>query len=118
MDVKTKVSLYTTTPDGYKTMDCKAIDYSASENALTIECQEIQQLIDRVARLVSQLARTEAECERLLEVLTNIGNYAHDASTGPTVPDAFWEIRKMAYEALADNTSQVAAGAAQRCNEL
>jgi hypothetical protein len=70
------------------------------------------------AVLAARAEAAEAECERLLEVLTNIGNYAHDASTGPTVPDAFWEIRKMAYEALADNTSQVAAGAAQRCNEL
>ena len=104
MDVKTKVSLSYTTPDGYTTMDCKAIDYSASENALTIECQEVQQLhtalnlidaarakavaeietlhryldecyvnspderravplVDRVARLLSQLAEAQAEIE-------------------------------------------------------
>lgn len=39
-----------------------------------------------------------AEIEALQERLSAIGNYAHDHSTGPAVPDALWEIRAMAYE--------------------
>jgi len=39
------------------------------------------------------------EIERLREVLRQIGDYAHDHSTGPAVPDALWEVRSMAYEA-------------------
>jgi hypothetical protein len=38
------------------------------------------------------------EIDRLRVVLMNIGNLAHDASTGPAVPDVFWEIRRMAYD--------------------
>ncbi len=34
------------------------------------------------------------------EALRAIGDYAHDKSTGPAVPDALWEVRSMAYEAL------------------
>lgn len=38
------------------------------------------------------------EVELLRGVLLKIGNYAHDHSTGPAVPDAMWDIRAMAYE--------------------
>jgi len=30
-------------------------------------------------------------------MLVNIGDYAQAHSTGPAVPDALWEIRRMAY---------------------
>ena len=30
--------------------------------------------------------------------LRDIGDYAHDHSTGPAVPDALWTVREMAYE--------------------
>lgn len=30
-------------------------------------------------------------------LLRDIGNFAHDHSTGPAVPDALWEVRRMAY---------------------
>lgn len=35
----------------------------------------------------------------LVDALNEIGDYAHDRSTGPAVPDALWEIRGMAYVA-------------------
>jgi len=35
------------------------------------------------------------------DTLKRIGDYAHDKSTGPAVPDALWEIRAMAYEEFA-----------------
>lgn len=38
-----------------------------------------------------------AEMER---ALTRINYLAHDASTGPAVPDTYWEIRNIAQEAL------------------
>lgn len=37
------------------------------------------------------------ELERLL---VQIGDYAHDKSTGPTVEDGYWEIRSMAYDGI------------------
>ena len=37
------------------------------------------------------------EIEMLRSVLRQIGDYAHDNSTGPTVPDALWDIRAIAY---------------------
>ena len=33
----------------------------------------------------------------LRAVLRQIGDYAHDNSTGPAVPDALWDIRAIAY---------------------
>ncbi|MCA3190955.1 hypothetical protein [Cupriavidus sp.] len=44
------------------------------------------------------------------DALLSIGNFAHDKSTGPAVPDALWEIRSMAYDAV----SSVFAGHAAR----
>ncbi|KSW22640.1 MULTISPECIES: hypothetical protein [unclassified Pseudomonas] len=34
------------------------------------------------------------------EMLARIGDFAHDKSAGPAVPDALWEIRSMAYSAV------------------
>ncbi len=30
--------------------------------------------------------------------LKEIGDYAHEHSTGPAIPDALWTVREMAYE--------------------
>ena len=38
------------------------------------------------------------DADRLRDVLHRIGDMAHDASTGPAVPDVLWEIRRMAYD--------------------
>lgn len=48
----------------------------------------------RAPRLAAQ-PLTSAE-----EALREIGDFAHDRSTGPAVPDALWEVREMAYAAL------------------
>lgn len=49
-----------------------------------------------------------AECERLREdantaigYLKDIGDWAHERSTGPAVQDDLWEIRRMAYACMA-----------------
>lgn len=38
--------------------------------------------------------------EELEERLLEIGNFAHDWSSGPAIPDEMWAIRDMAYEML------------------
>lgn len=60
---------------------------------------------DRIARLISALEGAmkeavahEERAERYAEMLARIGDFAHDKSTGPAVPDALWEVRTMAYE--------------------
>ncbi len=45
----------------------------------------------------------EREIDFLLAVLKDIGDFAHDRSTGPAVEDDLWEVRRMAYEALTHN---------------
>ncbi len=49
------------------------------------------------------------EIDRLNRLLEAIGDYAHDHSTGPAVPDALWEVRRMAYEG--ETTDGVKTGA-------
>ena len=41
------------------------------------------------------------EIDRLHDLLRQIGDRAHDASTGPAVPDVLWDIRGMAYGGIA-----------------
>ena len=51
----------------------------------------------KAAMAVSAEPRSD-DADRLREVLHRIGDMAHDASTGPAVPDVLWEIRRMAYD--------------------
>jgi hypothetical protein len=44
---------------------------------------------------------TDAMLDAAYEALAAIGDYAHARSSGPAVPDALWEIRSMAYDAVA-----------------
>lgn len=52
------------------------------------------------------LAARLAECEAKLH---EIGDYAHEHSAGPTVPDHLWTVREMAYGALGATDSADAA---------
>jgi len=45
-------------------------------------------------------AEARAEAAAMREAIKDIGDFAHDRSTGPAVPDALWEIRRMAYTVL------------------
>ena len=47
-------------------------------------------------RRADELQQRLAEAE---SALPDIGDFAHDQSTGPAVPDALWEVRRMAYDA-------------------
>ena len=52
----------------------------------------------RADRLVEERDAALQEAKRLRDLLTQVAEYAHDRSTGPTVPDSLWEVRQMAYE--------------------
>lgn len=47
----------------------------------------------------ARIAELEQQRDAAWEALAKIGDFAHDRSTGPAVPDALWEIRAMAYTA-------------------
>ena len=49
-----------------------------------------------VERLTAEVVRLDAQLDACMQGLVEIHNYAHDCSTGPTVPDHFWAIREMA----------------------
>jgi hypothetical protein len=68
---------------------------------ISSECsndQEREVLTRWIARADQQRGDAQ-EVERLNGVLRAIGDFAHDHSSGPTVPDDMWEVRRMAYEA-------------------
>jgi hypothetical protein len=69
-----------------------------SHNAVSALCHTLIGSRVRAERLVLQRDGATAEIKRLRELLTQIAEYAHKHSTGPTVPDALWEVRQMAYE--------------------
>lgn len=48
----------------------------------------------------AMLDEAQAAVIELQEVLAAIGDFAHDKSTGPAVPDALWDVRRMAYDAI------------------
>ncbi len=41
--------------------------------------------------------------DELENILCEIGEYSHDRSTGPAVPDELWHVRDMAYRAFEDS---------------
>jgi len=50
--------------------------------------------------IIDQSIRAADRIEELESRLLEIGNFAHDQSTGPAIPDEMWSIRDMAYEML------------------
>lgn len=52
------------------------------------------------AALEAYIASLTAERDALADALTDIGDFAHGRSSGPTVPDDLWEVRRMAYDGL------------------
>ncbi|AMO78079.1 hypothetical protein [Pseudomonas citronellolis] len=50
--------------------------------------------------LIERLERLQEAFDEANEMLARIGDFAHDKSTGPGVPDALWEVRSMAYSAV------------------
>ena len=50
--------------------------------------------------LIARLERLQEAFDEANEMLARIGDFAHDKSTGPGLPDALWEVRSMAYSAV------------------
>lgn len=48
----------------------------------------------------SELETLRAELLDATGMLKDIGDFAHERSAGPAVPDDLWEVRRMAYSAL------------------
>jgi len=61
-----------------------------------------------LARPAADAGEAQHEVDRLTDVLAQIGDYAHDKSTGPAVPDALWTVRAMAYDALSPTIAALA----------
>lgn len=51
----------------------------------------------------SELETLKAQLMDATGTLKDIGDFAHDRSTGPAVEDDLWEVRRMAYELLTPN---------------
>jgi len=60
---------------------------------------------DSDVRYVRADTDMQAEIDRMSDALREIGDFAHDRSTGPAAPDALWEVRSMAYSAESNITS-------------
>ncbi|ACK80449.1 hypothetical protein RU820_05465 [Acidithiobacillus ferrooxidans] len=50
----------------------------------------------------ADIAGLQAKIQNLNDTLKEIGDFAHDHSTGPVVEDPLWEIRNMAYGGFVD----------------
>ncbi|MBU2774178.1 hypothetical protein HMI48_09915 [Acidithiobacillus ferrooxidans] len=50
----------------------------------------------------ADIADLQAKIQRLNDTLKEIGDFAHDHSTGPAVEDPLWEVRNMAYGGFVD----------------
>jgi chromosome segregation ATPase len=85
--------------------------------AVREECENQRTLVEAIeperwslwqdkCRLAASLAAKEAEVERLTIALDDIHSRAHDFSSGPAVPDGYWEIRGVADAALAPSPGE------------
>ena len=78
-----------------------AVQASKADAAEIVELKEAYALLFKAHADVRALAETNAATvDRLHDRLRQIGDRAHDASTGPAVPDVLWEIRGMAYDGI------------------
>ncbi len=58
---------------------------------------------DEIDMLRKVAEADQAAINELQGMLKDIGDFAHDRSTGPAVEDDLWEVRRMAYELLTPN---------------
>jgi hypothetical protein len=64
----------------------------------TYGSEEIRKLREVNKRLADHIP----DARKMVDALREIGDFAHDKSTGPVVPDALWEIRSIAYNAIVE----------------
>lgn len=89
-------------PDEYSNEAYKACMYGyADAQQQRAMAAKIVLLVGRVAELEQSATAAEQRVSQADVALVGIHNYAHELSTGPTVPDGYWSIRGMAAEYLA-----------------
>ena len=75
--------------------------HESIEQAVLQGLQATQSAEDAFHRVtVQQRDSAWREIEALRDTLRHIADLAHNASTGPAVPDTLWEIRNIAQQAL------------------
>lgn len=107
--VRTKITAED--PAGWLLADCQATGSRSIENARRIvacvnacagisteNLEQNRQLKEGLQGLNERIREAEQQRDVLLKALQSIQEYAHDHSTGPAVPDALWEVRRMAME--------------------
>lgn len=78
-------------------MASSAVHFDRKENLVSDWNSRSPTLLARVRELEAERDAANARAGDAEEMLRRIGDYAHDKSTGPAIPDALWEIREMAY---------------------
>lgn len=79
----------------------KTLIIDVLDGKTSIEVAVSDQLeLDRLNAFIVEAEQAMMELEELKEKIHAIGNYAHDNSTGPAVPDALWDVRSMCYELI------------------
>ena len=67
------------------------------------ECDLREKLVGDGCEICNPVKALEYAKETITDLearLREIGDFAHDHSTGPAVPDALWTVREMAYELI------------------
>lgn len=70
---------------------------------------------DLAAAPPQSASQPSGEVPGLYEALRDIHDFAHDRSTGPTVPDDLWEVRRLAMEALTATAAPPQAAKGEAC---
>jgi hypothetical protein len=79
------------------TVDEKEAEFWRSEGLTVVELGDVAAERAESARLRHLLNLARDDYNTAAQRLQDIGDYAHDHSTGPAVPDALWEVCSMAY---------------------
>jgi hypothetical protein len=72
------------------------------ETPPTYGSEEVRKLREVIASQAKIIEDHIPDTEKMVDVLREIGDFAHDKSTGPAVLDALWEIRSIAYNAIVE----------------
>jgi hypothetical protein len=84
----------------YRHTSATSGEWAAWQAAVAAERENYTTLLHAYHQACVDAANRANEIDRLHDRLRQIGDRAHDASTGPAVPDVLWEIRSMAYDGI------------------
>ena len=71
---------------------------SGWDNPCDAQCSDIRKFWAELFPHEVYIEQLEDEVNRLDQLLVDIGDTAHNNSTGPAVPDMYWYIRQKAYQ--------------------